>query len=339
MKPVVAPPSRMRLRLLTQNLWHGLDHTKPLLMPPKEGFLKHWVRLQAQAIALRKLLEEAPTSEGPEEVLEVFCLQEVNPINRRMKQLRRELGMRGTTSLAVNVGLRAGEISYPFFLQEGLGILWRGALEKAHDAGCILSGHASEIRGPFGIPFTLQLAERRGAQLVAGEWHGKKLCFVNLHLHNGAPARPEPAARRAREIDRLVEWIDPWVQNCDAVFVLGDFNCEQGDAGLSTLRAAGFEEILPPLDEPVVTWDPEQNPFAKASLATLTIPEELEWDSRRHQIDHVFFKARGKAWTGRENSRPPWTFKMQRVFDAPLLGTYLSDHFGLLVDISWASTP
>ncbi|MBS1985121.1 MAG: endonuclease/exonuclease/phosphatase family protein [Bdellovibrionales bacterium] len=330
------PPLRFKLRLLTQNLWHGLDHTRPYTMWPTENLMKRWLRNQSHTLGL-KALREPPAQEGAvkEDVLEVFCLQEVNPVRRKTEELKRALGMEGYGA-GVNVGIRAGDISYPVFLQEGLAILWQGAFTKIETDHRILSGHAPEMRAPLlDIPITLQLAERRGAVLVSGEWAGKRFTFVTLHLHNGPPNNKEHSARRAREIDLLMEWIDPWLQSSDAVFVLGDFNAERGDAELASLVSAGFQEVLTPLGDPIVTWDPTLNPIARASLARTQDPQEKEWDSRQHQIDHIFYRVKGKSWGKREDSRPPWTFRIERIFDQPQGPIWPSDHFGLLTEISW----
>lgn len=325
-------PSRYRLRILTQNLWHGLDHTNPYVMWPAENFAVGWHRTQAQKTGLRALLE---TDANPEQVLQVFCLQEINPLNRKLKNLKKDLSMEGV-GVPINVGIRAGEISYPLFLQDGVGILWKGGLKNPQSESRILSGSASEWKtpAPLSIPVTLQLAERRGAILVSGEWAGKTFTFANLHLHNGSPAKKECSTRRSREVDTLMEWMDPWIQKSDATFISGDFNCEHGHAELSPLISAGFEEVLTALGEPIATWDPKINPIAGASLSK-SDAQDREWDSKAHQIDHIFYKAKGKSWGKREDSRPPWTFRVERVFDKPILGAWASDHFGLMAEISW----
>lgn len=328
-------PARYRLRILSQNLWHGLDHTQPYVMFPLENPLAGWLRTQAQKAALRALVEE-PTPDSNEEILQVFCFQELNPVSKRLKDFKNVLGMEGH-AVPINVGVRAGRLSYPFFLQEGLGIFWRGALEGVEPGTRILSGHATEFNAPLiNVPIAFQFAERRGAILVSGTWHGKRFTFANLHLHHGAPNQ-ESTERRSREIDSLMEWLDPWIQQSDAVFVAGDFNCEHGAAELSSLTASGFEEILSARGEPVVTWDPVANPIARENSRKLDDPIYKEWDERRHQIDHIFYRVKGLSWANRADARPPWTFRIQRVLDAPTLGAWPSDHFGLLVDVSWAA--
>lgn len=326
---------RFRLRLLSQNLWHGLDHTKPFVMWPKEGPVQRFLRTQMQRAGLEELLATRGT-DATEELLEVFCLQEVNPLARRMKTFRKDLGMEGVGA-PVNVGIKAGPVSYPLFLEDGVGTLWRGPLNDVTSERLILSGAAAELNAPGGLSFVLQLAERRGAVVVRGRWNDKTFVFANLHLHNGPPARPAVARRRTLELESLVAGLDVWAKDADAVFIAGDFNCERTDADLEPIRKAGFNDIVSARGEPVLTWDPVQNPIAKASVEAATDPTEIEWDSRRHQIDHVFYRIKPDSWGVPPGAPPPWTFKVSRALDTPRLGTWISDHFGLLIDIMWTS--
>jgi endonuclease/exonuclease/phosphatase family metal-dependent hydrolase len=260
-------------------------------------------------------------------VLQVVQIQELNPLDRRLEDLKNFLGAEGA-GFAINVGLRAGSLSYPFLLQEGLATLWRGSLKNIQTQSQTLSGKAVEFRGPFGIAFALQLAERRGALAVTGEWQGKRWTFVNLHLHAGNPNSIH-SERRTQEMKALMDWLKPHLDTSDVVIIAGDFNCEVQHSELDGLKEAGFEPILDASGKPIPTWDGSVNEIARNSVLTQKDPAMQEWDKVSHQIDHVFFRVKGP--------KPAWTFKTERIFDKPLLGLWPSDHYGILVDISWTN--
>lgn len=303
-------------------------------MPPAEMPWAAWARKRALRRGLKSLRYPKSFIESyGEQTLEVFCLQEVNPVEQITKRLKEELGFEAF-SLPVQVGIKAGHIGWPPLLNEGLALFWRGPLKDSRTESIYLSGQAQEISAPGGIPVTVQLEERRGAQLLTGVWKKRRFTFVNVHLHHG-PAATGNAQRRAEEVDRLMNFIEPFVAESDASFVCGDFNCEHGDSELAPLRAAGFEEILGGTGEPLYTWDPGINPRCRKNADLNDEPENMKWDKARHQFDHIFFKARGKSWGKRPDSRAPFVSRIERIFDTDAYGAWVSDHFGLLVDVSW----
>jgi endonuclease/exonuclease/phosphatase family metal-dependent hydrolase len=234
----------------------------------------------------------------------------------------------------VNVGVRAGFFSYPFFLPEGLATLWRGSFEGLTVSRNFLTGTANEIQAPLlKVPLTLQLGERRGALIVAGTWESYRLCFVNLHIHHGPPdaegsnRRPN---RRSEELKKALEVIQRDFADSDAVFMLGDFNSERVHSEIQMLLNAGFEELSLENGQPVPTWDPISNPLCRQN-ARITHGPAKAWDSERHQFDHIFVRARPGAF-------PTWRVRFQRVFDNDNFGMFISDHYGLLVDLVWEET-
>lgn len=302
-----------------------------MVMFPTEGVMPRYLRTRSHLRLLEDFFKEEPT----DTTLDVMCLQEVNPLHRRLAAFRQVTHAYGY-GFEVNVGVRLGDISYPLFLQDGLGILWRGNLQNVRHEGKILSGTATEARVPvLKTPVTLQLAERRGAQMIEGTWAGKRFVFANLHLHNGPSTRLKVTERRTRETEALMHWLEPRLAQADVAFIAGDFNCEKGAPELVPLVKAGFDEILSPSGAPLMTWDPQKNPHAQSSVAKARDEEERAWDSRLHQIDHIFYRARPEP----SGTKPSWTFRIQTIAQEPnALGIWPSDHYGLLAEIQWAES-
>ncbi len=323
-----------QLKLLCQNTWHGLDHTLPKLMLPAEAPWKRWFRKLATIKGLQHYqFPPLPTAdEGKIERLEVFCLQEVNPLNKELASLKEYLLMEGTGML-VNGGFGMGRLSYPIFLEEGLGTLWRGPLQNIEVKNQFLSGAYFKKDLFGGITLKTQFAETRGALLVHGQWGDRRFTFVNLHLHHGI-LEQSSRHRRAFEVDQLAKLVTPYLETSDAVFLIGDFNCEHNDSALSPIKALGFEEFLPANSEPIYTWDPDNNPQCRKGIRH-EHKDIQQFLYQPHQFDHIFYHVRGKAWGKRSDSRAPWKIKVQKIFDSAAHGTWISDHMGIMVDIEW----
>ena len=83
---------KFRLRLMSFNCWHGLDHNSPLMMLPLETFLQNWRRQAALIRGLRSYLLPATYLKNSDvKCLEVFNLQEINPNTKLTKKISRAL--------------------------------------------------------------------------------------------------------------------------------------------------------------------------------------------------------------------------------------------------------
>ncbi len=325
-----------RVRVLTQNLWHGLDHTKPLLMPPAENPLSAWLRRGALLRGLRLLRHPEARLDGGEvasdaihPVLDVFCLQELNPLGRRLRQLAGDLDMRATGK-AANVGVRVGPLSYPPLLEEGVGVLWAGPATSPVEHAGTISGRALEATLPLGAGRHLEIgahfAERRVFCAMDCAFAGQRWLFVNTHLHSGSP-RNGAATRRGREIEALLDWLLPRMPGFDAVVLCGDFNAEAEHPEMQRLAGEGFVDLVARDEkgEALATWDPFRNALCRRS-AELSRHDDAHyaWDTEYHRFDHIWL------WTRRTQK---WEIRVDRIFDDPSGNTWVSDHFGLLATI------
>ncbi|MDR3606937.1 MAG: endonuclease/exonuclease/phosphatase family protein [Oligoflexia bacterium] len=318
---------RYEIKILTFNTWHGLDYRHPYLMLPIQGFKKTVERYRSQNQALRAVFGHDKPRRG---VLNLCCLQELNPLKARLKTLKGLLNAHGHGAVA-NAGIRAGYLGIPLFLNEGIATFFRGKLENAKWSSRVLSGKGRRVRGPFGVPLFFQLEERRVALKLRGTFGGLRIAMIQAHLHAGPDTSPKPDSadgapapateRRAAEILRLAEWVRPELDRCDLVFIAGDFNNDPDSAETAPLRALGFES---PSRE--FTWCPDENPLCHFPAGGTRTPTDVAWDQARHRFDRIYLWR--KPGVIDDTS---WECKIQRVLDQG----GLSDHFGLMAEISF----
>jgi len=299
------------LRILSWNLWHGLNPYEKLLMSPMQSRKDHAHRYTRQLEVLSSW-RRSPN--------EVCCFQEVNPLASRFDQLSEGIGRDGGACL-VNAGFKLGGLGVPRGLQEGLAILAGDTcLEAAFDQ-LTLSGSAFEMQTPLGTPLlTLQGAERRKALLMSCRLEGLSVAVINLHLHHGPDTGAANLARKRSELERLMEWIRPRIAEWDLVAICGDFNCEGDSPCLQPLKEAGFEDsaAIARIDQPP-TWSPGENAFAKLSAELADRPETREWDGAPHVFDRIYLKSKRHVSV---------------IKHALLKEPELSDHFGVWVELS-----
>jgi endonuclease/exonuclease/phosphatase family metal-dependent hydrolase len=305
----------LKLRILSWNLWHGLDPYKPMRMSPMQSPREHADRYQGQLDVL-SAWRRSPS--------EVMCFQEVNPVAKRFAQLSAALGRKGGTSL-VNAGIKVGGFGVPWGLQEGLGILVGDGVRAPVFSEITLSGTGKEIRSSGGTPLiTFQTAERRKALLMEGELEGLKIAVVDLHLHHGPDTGAENLRRKRQELERLGEWIGPRLDGWDLVAVCGDFNCGRDSACLEPLKALGFTdaaELAGVTQAP--TWDPKDNRFAADSARMADREETRAWDGAAHVFDRIYLRPRPGS------ARPVQVSALQLLREPEL-----SDHFGVWAELT-----
>lgn len=322
-----AAPGRPRhLRIVTSNLWLGLDHHRPLLVPPLETRREREARMLAVEQGLRSVRLDPDRSVDQ---LTVFSLQEVNPVRRLSERLARAVAADGVERAEVNTGVRIGGLSWPPFLQEGLALIWCGAFAARTVAPHRLSGGGWEIRVPgLDLSIGAHLSSRRGALVLSGEWLGLKLCLVDLHVHHAAPVAGK-ISRRQEELEKLLSLLEPEMAGADATFLTGDFNCDRSHPELKWLERQGFEALSRDGDgAPLVTWDPSLNALCRKNTDANKVPEELAWESVAQQLDHVLCR-RSPSF------QPSWRASARRVFDSAASGIWMSDHCGVVVDLAW----
>lgn len=327
----------LTVRLLNFNLWHGLDHTKPLLMPPLEDTQTRDNRFLDTLDGLQEVLGSRDNlpSDRKKNHLDFLCLQELNPIHQKALKIHSHLQTDGYRVAEGNVGMRVGDFSFPPFLQEGLGMFWKGRFEKICHYRWVLSGPFFETQLPvLGIPISTQLKERRVALCVCGQWQNLNIAVVTTHLHHGNPEVKSAGLRREQEIKNIFLGIGSINPKPDLIFLAGDFNCFLGISEFDLFKKNGFEELsLSENGNSLATWDPNQNPLSAQSRDLSAAPLARAWDNKQNAFDHIFW--RPSPQMKKEFSDLP-QIKSEITLNRPgPRGHWPSDHFGILTQITF----
>jgi endonuclease/exonuclease/phosphatase family metal-dependent hydrolase len=272
---------------------------------------------------------------------DVVALNEANKLPRYARRLARELGYDVVWHVGLG-GLRAGPVGIPGNLREGDVLLARPLLELRRAGRKQLSG------GPVGNFFTAHTADATqvvaGRILVAGapvflfctHWHASPfptpayLAELQRRRESGqlsdeqfqermAVAR-QGQAWRLTEADRMLAFIERVAGSAPSI-LLGDFNALPDSEEIALVRAAGFVDAFALAGSGKgITWDEKGN--TNIRLQRRALPGEIPEDPPDKRIDYIF--VRGAGLTVR---------RAQVVLDRPVEGQYISDHYGLLVEI------
>ncbi len=306
------------LRIATWNVWHALSPygwgwLGPVFMPRLESAREARLRPMRQVDALLGLRDSE---------YDIFCLQEINPIERRGPFLSEALGMR-QIAMRCNAGIKFGKIGLPLHLSDGLLTLTGKAFRKRKTIRMTLSGKAYQWDAPFGLPVFFQLGERRCALMVESVVRGRKIAIVNLHIHNGPEKSKSIARRREGELQRLARALKHRAKEVDLLVVCGDFNSDSDSKAVGPLLELGLEDaaILSKAKQKP-TWVPEKNALTRISarVALERYPGCSGWEDQPHVFDRIYLRSK----------QPLKKLSLARVCDGPLL----SDHYGVLAELT-----
>ena len=340
------------MKLITYNLWHGLDPSSKLYFRA----LEPKVRRQKRREVLFRLIEEQQP--------DVCFFQEICPLNEMGEELEGRLGLRGYLQGDL-MGVRAFGVGAPWNLHSGLGVFVKDQWLSRVVFKQKLSGPAWSFAG---VDHSFQLGECRYAMGVEVDHPRRgRLLFVGLHLHHGlelseslsnevmqwckqvkasVSLKAELIARlragderRERELDELFRWLGSQLKRYAQVFIGGDFNFDPGHALSQKLRSRQFVHLSEGRDKSLATWNPTKNTSFRLNSARPSFPiliEDLTFETNAlerlrtiihsaelepRQLDQIW------AFGG-----SPETQHVGLLGDRDDLTA--SDHFGLVVELN-----
>jgi endonuclease/exonuclease/phosphatase family metal-dependent hydrolase len=311
------------VRLLTYNLWHGLDGRGVAFFGELEPRGRRLARAQVQEKCVRQW--------NPD----IAFFQEVNPLLPAALFFAEQLERDHIEQLDLS-GIKLFGLGPPFNLQSGLAILARRGWGLRKREGLMLSGEGLPSRGFC----SWQLREARYAllgELQHPQWG--RVLLVSLHLHHGLEFDPTWAKilnravheselteadrrslqrqlmqgdiRREREVTRLLDRLNELSPDFDLTVVAGDFNSSPNTPVMGLMRGAGFVDVWESSQAkvPGMTWSREANqenhafndgfqgvfqwqePLGPAALRErfLELIRQAERVPRR--IDYLFYRA------------------------------------------------
>ena len=263
----------------TYNIWHGLNGQGSLSIGELEKTEARKLREAQQNQYIVQLLKDT----------DILFLQEVNPVFKRSRVLKRKSPQTDFVTAPDMCGVRLGPIGIPVNMYSGLAILANARYRLKKIASHTLSG------GQLVLPPLLcfHFSERRVALFAKATIpnHGDVL-LVNVHLHHKlglsdqyraflqaqlttgkitqadhkalVNRAKEASHRRGKEVLRLIQYIKKYKKkySIEKVIVGGDFNTDIRGKGPNL---ALFEEatgLIFPMDsvpQDYFSWSPGEN--------------------------------------------------------------------------------
>ncbi len=267
----IAPAGGDALKVLTINVWSGLDYKGIFRSGDYETPDRREARFRSLVTQAKELSPD------------VIFVQEANPVDRYAARLAEALRMEEVHQV-VNGGKRIGSWGIPVNLKEGLVILARPDLS-------LTKVDAWKLSGTWGIHTDLFTFHHTEAVIILAariKSDQEDIFLVNVHLA-ASPLMPEDLdgfrkkvlaettmsddqfrkalkkwrkreQRRFREMEKLLGRLQELPSGAPLI-VAGDFNDGPGSRVIQTfMERGGFTEVLAETpEEESCTWDPARN--------------------------------------------------------------------------------
>lgn len=325
--------SNKELRVVTINVWSGLDYKGSLKM----GAYESREELQNRTGVLVNDLKVLDP--------DIVALNEANKLPRYARLIAGELNMDRIHHVGLG-GLRMGPVGLPSNLREGDVLLARKPLNLSRAGRKQLSG------GPVGNFFTFHFSD--ATQIIGGKItvNGVDVYVFNTHWHSS----PYPTEEyfqlleeryntnlidrerydalkkealegqewRLGEASQAIAFIEK-VASSAPVILLGDFNALSDSEEIALLKDAGFRDAHMTAGAlPGYTWDERNNSNIK--IQREKYPDDFLPEPVQKRIDYIFFR-------GPELK----AVDCRVVLNIPTQGVYPSDHYGVMADFEVSS--
>ena len=334
------------LRVVTINVWSGLDYIGNWRMGEYESAERREIRFQLLLAQIRKL--------DPD----VILLQEANPVSQFTARLSDALSFDEIHQVC-NAGIKFGPLGIPSNFKEGIAILARPTFKLKRHGVWKLSGSPGIYGDLLTVHFNESIFSLVG-KIRVGE---TPVYIVNVHLVASMPIDSALgrlfAAYRDKETPSAQAYesaLQKWHENAERqiaeaahltkelselpanipVIVAGDFNAAIGSPALRDFISDGrFFEAIDPLSPSgeSSTWDPRTNSNINFSTSVVDARGDAVdpydrlsalYDAVPRKIDHIFLSSNFK----RED-----VGRSRVVIDSSVNDVHASDHFGIAADI------
>jgi len=266
-----APAFPKELKVVTINVWSGLDYEGTLKMGEYES---KEVRRGRYNLLVKELRLLNP---------DVVAINEANLLPRYARRLAKDLDMDRIHAVGLG-GIHFGYIGIPVNFREGDAILAKKELKLKSLGRKRLSGG-----GIINNFMTFHLTD--ACQIIGGviEFNGKDVYIFNTHTHASPPNEPwfmerlegaraegrltdkglriakksvvEDQKWRMDEIKKLLKWVSEVVPRGRPVVLVGDFNAEIDTVEMRQVTDAGFIDTYTAANQNLkgYTWNPETN--------------------------------------------------------------------------------
>ncbi len=332
------------LRVLTINIWSGVDYTGIWKFGEYEPVERRDRRFLSLLYQIKQLEPD------------VIFIQEENFLNRYVNRLADSLSF-DVIHQVVNAGIKFGSVGLPTNFKEGLAILANPSLQLEKIDAWKLSGSP----GIHSAGVTIHFDEAVFALVGQIKINDIPVYLVGVHLHSAPPDNPDIHAnideflhngsisqkefkaalkrwergreRRGREIKRLLQNIER-LPGSSAVIVAGDFNADPDSPEMKHFVTDGIfiDTYEYGIRNHLYTWDPGRNTNIDYSTISPDESEKLNerlllfsaGDGIARRIDYILLNDR---------FRPHQILYSAIAIDSLAYGVYPSDHYGVIAEI------
>ncbi len=335
-----------KLKIITINVWSGLDYYGTFKMGEYEPFERREQRFKILISEIRKISPD------------IIFLQEANPVDKFAEKLADSLSFNEIHQVC-NAGIKFGSFGIPSNLKEGMAILANTRLKLGYYDTWKLGGPF----GLFGDPITIHFSESNFALVAKIKIEGSTVYLINTHLKASVPPDSlvrikyenycrqysikkeehskaieewnEDIQKKKNEFEELTEKIKDLP--AEYPFIIGgDFNTASNNERIKTFIKGNklTDTFIKNNSSNIYTWYPGKN----KNIAFSTELNDAEgnklkgydvinsfYDSMPRRIDYLLLDHHF-------NQSDVENYKI--IFDSTSNGIHTSDHFGVMSQIN-----
>jgi len=306
----------IKLKLLTTNVWSGLDYRGTFRFGEYEN---DEIRERRFEVLVKQIKRHNP---------DIIFIQEANPVGIYASRLADELDFDEIHQVC-NAGIKFGPLGIPSNFKEGIVILARKDLQ-------LEEYHTSKLTGSFGIYgdlLTIHFNESHFFLVGKIKINDTPIYLINTHLGSEPPYDSIGVQARENEIEIILKYITDLKEH--PVILGGDFNAAPESEEIKTITNGKIlsDTFLKNTSNKTFTWDPDKNPNIIFSTKHFDAcgeklsEEEIksaEYDNVPRKIDYIFLNNKFSVDD---------VLQIDIVLDSLIDGVYTSDHFGVLTNV------
>lgn len=310
-------PQNSTIRVLTINVWSGLDYCGTFSFGEYES---NEIRGKRFEILVKQIKQSDP---------DIIFLQEANPVVNYTSRLADELDFDEIHQVC-NTGIKFGPVGIPTNFKEGLVILARKNLQLEEYTVQKLAGSL----GIYGDLITIHFDESNFFLVGKIKINDTPFFLINTHLSSQPPYNFIGVQKRKDEIETIINYIADL--NEFPVILGGDFNASPESEEIQYITNGGilFDTFINNTPTKKFTWDPGKNTniiFSQKHVDACgdELSEEeiksADYDNIPRKIDYIFLNHKFSVED---------VLNTDIVLNSMIEGVYASDHFGILTNIS-----
>jgi endonuclease/exonuclease/phosphatase family metal-dependent hydrolase len=309
-------PQNKTLKVLTVNVWSGLDYRGTFSFGEYENDETREKRFD---ILLAQIKQHNP---------DIIFTQESNPVAAFASKLAEELDFDEIHQVS-NAGIKFGPLGIPSNFKEGLVILSRKNLQLEEYKVQKVAGSL----GIYGDLLTIHFDESRFFLVGKIKVNDTPIYLINAHLGSEPPYDSVGVQKRKNEVETILSYITEL--NEHPVILAGDFNAapESEEMKIITEGEILFDTFSKNVSAKKFTWNASKNTNIIFSANHFDARKEklndeeirsADYDTVSRRIDYIFLNRKFLAED---------VVNTAIILDSIINGVYASDHFGVLTNV------